>query len=98
MQTDWASGYVGSIDITNNGAPLNGWTLAFSWPRQWQSFGSGWSAVWTQSGSGVKAVNEAANPSLATGATTTIGYVGNYSGPNVLPSVFTLNGTVCTTQ
>ncbi|TYB54750.1 alpha-L-arabinofuranosidase [Nonomuraea sp. PA05] len=97
-QTDWASGYVGSIDITNNGAPINGWTLSFSWPRAWQSLGSGWSAVWTQTGSDVKAVNEAANPSLATGATTTIGYVGNYSGPNVLPSVFTLNGTVCTTQ
>ncbi|GAA2215548.1 cellulose binding domain-containing protein [Nonomuraea monospora] len=97
-QTDWASGYVGAIDITNNGAPINGWTLSFSWPRSWQSLGSGWSAVWTQTGSDVKAVNEAANPSLATGATTTIGYVGNYSGPNVLPSVFTLNGTVCTTQ
>ncbi|MEV1004283.1 cellulose binding domain-containing protein [Nonomuraea sp. NPDC050202] len=98
VQTDWASGYVGSIDITNHGAPLNGWTLSFSWPRSWQSFGSGWSAVWTQSGSDVKAVNEAANPSLATGATTTVGFVGNYSGPNVLPSVFTLNGTVCTTR
>ncbi|GAA2822542.1 cellulose binding domain-containing protein [Nonomuraea rubra] len=98
IQTDWASGYVGSIDITNHGAPMNGWTLSFSWPRPWQSFGSGWSAVWTQSGSDVKAVNEPANPSLATGATTTIGFVGNYSGPNVLPSVFTLNGTVCTSQ
>ncbi|UBU12891.1 cellulose binding domain-containing protein [Nonomuraea gerenzanensis] len=97
VQTDWASGYVGAIDITNHGAPLNGWTLSFTWPRAWQSFGSGWSAVWTQTGSNVKAVNEPANPSLATGATTTIGYVGNYSGPNVLPSVFTLNGTVCTT-
>ncbi|MEV0827280.1 cellulose binding domain-containing protein [Nonomuraea rubra] len=98
IQTDWASGYVGSIDITNHGAPMNGWTLSFSWPRPWQSFGSGWSAVWTQSGSDVKAVNEPASPSLATGATTTVGFVGNYSGPNVLPSVFTLNGTVCTSQ
>ncbi|TMR22372.1 alpha-L-arabinofuranosidase [Nonomuraea turkmeniaca] len=97
-QTDWASGYVGAIEITNNGAPINGWTLNFTWPRSWQSLGSGWSAVWTQTGSDVKAVNEAGNGALATGASTTIGFVGNYSGPNVLPSVFTLNGTVCGTQ
>ncbi|MEV4111919.1 cellulose binding domain-containing protein [Nonomuraea sp. NPDC049695] len=98
VQNDWASGYVGAIDITNNGAPVNGWTLNFSWPRTWQSLGSGWSAVWTQNGSDVKAVNESGNGTLATGASTTIGFVGNYSGPNVLPAVFTLNGTVCTTQ
>ncbi|MFC4014765.1 cellulose binding domain-containing protein [Nonomuraea purpurea] len=97
-QNDWGSGYVGAIDITNNGAPINGWTLTFEWPRAWQSLGSGWGGVWTQTGSEVKVVNEAANPSLGTGATATIGFVGNYSGPNVLPSVFTLNGTVCTAQ
>ncbi|MBT2234658.1 cellulose binding domain-containing protein [Nonomuraea sp. NEAU-A123] len=98
IQTDWASGYVGAIDITNNGAPINGWTLNFSWPRTWQSLGGGWSAVWTQNGSDVKAVNEAGNGSLPTGGSTSIGFVGNYNGPNVLPAVFTLNGTVCTTQ
>ncbi|MGW0802662.1 cellulose binding domain-containing protein [Nonomuraea sp. NPDC002799] len=96
-QSDWASGYVGAIDITNNGAPINGWTLSFTWPRTWQSLGSGWSAVWTQSGSDVKAVNDTGNGALATGASATIGFVGNYSGPNVLPAVFTLNGTLCTT-
>ncbi|MER5623323.1 cellulose binding domain-containing protein [Streptosporangium sp. NPDC002544] len=97
-QSDWGNGYVGAIDITNNGAPINGWTLNFSWPRTWQSLGSGWSAVWTQNGSNVKVVNEPGNGSLPTGASTTIGFVGNYSGPNILPAVFTLNGTVCTTR
>ncbi|MCC5575818.1 cellulose binding domain-containing protein [Microtetraspora sp. AC03309] len=97
-QSDWGNGYVGAIDITNNGAPINGWTLNFDWPRTWQSLGSGWSAVWTQNGSNVKVVNEPANGSLPTGASTTIGFVGNYSGPNILPAVFTLNGTVCTTR
>ncbi|MEU6727260.1 cellulose binding domain-containing protein [Nonomuraea wenchangensis] len=97
-QTDWASGYVGSLDVTNRGAPLNGWTLSFAWPRPWQSLGSGWGAAWTETGSQVKVVNDPANPTLATGATVTVGYVGNYSGPNVLPAVFTLNGTVCRTE
>ncbi|MCG5211830.1 cellulose binding domain-containing protein [Streptosporangium soli] len=98
IQSDWASGYVGAIDITNNGAPVNGWTLNFSWPRTWQNLGSGWNAGWTQNGSDVKVVNDPANSSLPTGASTTIGFVGNYNGPNVLPGVFTLNGTVCTTR
>ncbi|WP_219460832.1 cellulose binding domain-containing protein [Nonomuraea rhizosphaerae] len=98
VQTDWGSGYVGAIDLTNNGAPLNGWTLDFTWPRTWQSLGSGWSADWTQTGQSVKAVSSPGSGSLPTGASTTIGFVGNYSGPNVLPTVFTLNGTVCTTH
>ncbi|MET7337063.1 cellulose binding domain-containing protein [Nonomuraea sp. NPDC005650] len=98
VTTDWASGYVGAIDITNNGAPVNGWTLNFAWPRSWQSLGSGWGGVWTQTGSDVKVVNEAGNGALASGATATVGFVGNYSGPNVLPAVFTLNGSVCTSQ
>ncbi|MEU8040187.1 cellulose binding domain-containing protein [Streptosporangium sp. NPDC049078] len=97
-QTDWASGYVGAIDITNHGAPVSGWTLSFSWPRTWQSLGSGWGAVWTQDGQDVQVVNESGNGSLPTGASATIGFVGNYSGPNTLPAVFTLNGTVCTTR
>ncbi|MET8861970.1 cellulose binding domain-containing protein [Nonomuraea sp. NPDC004580] len=96
VQSDWASGYVGALDVTNHGAPLDGWTLSFAWPRTWQSLGSGWSAVWTEDGREVRAVNEAANPTLGTGATASIGFVGNYTGPNVLPRVFSLNGTVCT--
>ncbi|GAA0392720.1 alpha-L-arabinofuranosidase [Acrocarpospora corrugata] len=92
-QSNWGSGYVGSIDITNNGAAVSSWTLGFSWPRTWQSLDGGWNATWTQTGSNVQVVGGA----LAAGASTNIGFVGSYSGPNVLPSVFTLNGTVCTT-
>ena len=35
---------------------------------------------------------------LAAGATTTVGFVGAYQGPNVQPVAFTLNGTLCTTR
>ncbi len=91
---DWGSGYVGSVDITNNGAaPTGGWTLAFTWPTGWQSVSSGWSATWEQSGRTVRVTSDT---SLAAGASTNVGFVGAYSGPNVLPEVFTLNGTVCT--
>ncbi|MEV6301117.1 cellulose binding domain-containing protein [Actinoplanes sp. NPDC051861] len=91
---DWGNGYVGSIDITNNAAgAVSGWTLAFTWPTGWQSVSSGWSATWEQSGRTVRVTSDG---SLAPGATASVGFVGSYSGPNVLPTVFTLNGTVCT--
>ncbi|WP_435869698.1 cellulose binding domain-containing protein [Actinoplanes xinjiangensis] len=91
---DWGNGYVGTIDVTNNGTdPVNGWTLAFTWPTGWQSVSSGWSATWDQDGRTVRVTSDAA---LAAGATANVGFVGNYSGPNVLPTAFTLNGTVCT--
>ncbi|MEV4346509.1 cellulose binding domain-containing protein [Actinoplanes sp. NPDC049596] len=93
--SDWGNGYVGSIDITNNAAgPVNGWTLTYTWPTTWQSVSSGWSATWEQTGRTVRVTSDAG---LAAGATTTVGFVGSYSGPNVLPSTFTLNGAVCTT-
>jgi hypothetical protein len=93
---DWGNGFVGSIDVTNNGATeLAGWTLAFTWPTGWQSVSSGWNATWEQTGSAVRVTGGAAL--AAGGGTTSVGFVGSYSGPNVLPTVFTVNGTVCTT-
>ena len=92
-QNDWGNGYVGAIDITNTGtAPLTGWTLAFTWPTSWQSVSSGWNATWTQTGTTVRVTGDG---TLAAGGTIQAGFVGAYSGPNILPTAFTLNGTVC---
>ncbi|MDI1463158.1 cellulose binding domain-containing protein [Catellatospora sp. KI3] len=96
---DWGNGYVGSIDITNTGTnPIDTWNLAFSWPTAWQQFNSGWNGTWTSTGSSVLASNADFNKVIAPGATVNIGLVGGYSGPNVPPALFTLNGTLCTTR
>ncbi|MEU7870620.1 cellulose binding domain-containing protein [Dactylosporangium sp. NPDC049140] len=93
---DWGNGYVGNIDITNTGtAAINNWTLTFSWPTGWQSLSSGWNGTWTQTGATVRVTPADFNTNLAPGATTSIGFVGAYSGPNILPAAFTLNGNVC---
>lgn len=95
---NWGTGYVGSLDVTNTGTePVTDWTLAFEFPRPWLSFGSGWNATWTAEGTKVTAAGDA-GAELAPGATVTVGYVGNYAGPNVKPAVFTLNDTVCSTR
>jgi hypothetical protein len=96
--TDWGNGYVANLDLTNGGSnPIDGWTLTFRWPTPWQQMNGGWNGTWNASGTEVTVTNASFNGKLAPGATTAIGFVGGYSGPNVAPGVFTLNGTVCTT-
>jgi cellulase/cellobiase CelA1 len=96
--TDWASGYVASVDITNTGVhPIDGWTLTFAWPTGWQQFSSGWNGNWTQEGATVKVTSLAGAGKLdPNGGSTNVGFVANYNGPNILPGAFTLNGTPCT--
>ncbi len=96
--TNWGSGFVGSVDITNTGsAAIDGWTLQFTWPTGWQHMDGGWNGTWAQNGAGVLVTSADFNRQLAAGGgTANIGFVGSYSGPNIPPAVFTLNGTVCT--
>jgi hypothetical protein len=94
--TNWGSGFVGSVDITNTGtSPLTGWTLTFAWPTGLQQLASGWNGTWTQNGATVTVTNADFNATLEPNATTNIGFVGNYTGPNIPPTAFTLNGTTC---
>jgi chitodextrinase len=96
---DWGSGYVASVDITNNGPnAIDGWTLHYTWPTVWQQMNGGWNANWSQEGRAVKATSLPESPRLAMGASVNIGFVAGYNGPNILPAAFTLNGTVCTSQ
>jgi hypothetical protein len=88
---DWGNGYVGQIDVTSTGN-LAGWTLSFTWPTGWQGVDSGWSGTWSQSGRTVRVTD---SPALSPGATVSVGFVGSYSGPNIPPASFTVNGTVC---
>ncbi|MFI2666407.1 cellulose binding domain-containing protein [Micromonospora carbonacea] len=94
---DWGNGFVGSLDIVNDGThQIDGWTLTFTWPTTWQRVDSGWSATWAQSGRTVTVTNTADNAKIAGGGgSTSAGFVGAYSGPNVWPTAFTLNGTPC---
>jgi cellulase/cellobiase CelA1 len=95
---DWGNGYIGNIDVTNSGtAVIDGWTLTYSWPTGWQRVDGGWNAGWEQTGRAVRVTNADFNRRLEPGASASAGFVGNYSGPNVLPSAFTLNGIPCTT-
>ncbi|BCJ62411.1 cellulose binding domain-containing protein [Micromonospora endophytica] len=97
--TDWGNGYVASVDIANNTEqPIDGWTLTWTWPTSWQRVGSGWNANWAQTGADVRVTSTDDTRRIAAGGSVNVGFVGEYSGPNVVPTAFRLNGTLCTAR
>nr|MDT0658374.1 glycoside hydrolase family 6 protein [Micromonospora sp. DSM 115978] len=91
----WQGGFTANITINNIGDPLTSWTLRFTFPNSSQRVQQGWSANWTQSGSQVTATNMSWNGSLGTGASTSIGFNGAWSGSNPAPTSFTINNVAC---
>jgi hypothetical protein len=87
--TDWASGFVGGIHVTGSGV-VGDWTLTFGWPTARQRLTGGWNGTWAQNGTTVT-VSSSAPP--ASGVD--VGFTADYSGPNILPTAFTLNGVLC---
>jgi hypothetical protein len=94
---DGGGGFGADITIRNVGDPLTGWTLTFAFPGN-QQVTQGWSATYTSQGANVTATNVSYNGNLATGAQTTIGFNGSYSGTNTDPSTFAVNGVTCNGQ
>jgi hypothetical protein len=97
----WGTGYVANISITETGPdPVNGWSLAFSFPGNTESVSSSfWNANFTENGENVNVTPLSWDGDLAAngGNTVSIGFVGNQNGAYPSPASFTLNGTVCTT-
>jgi hypothetical protein len=93
----WNGGFTASLTINNTGDPITSWELGFAFPDSSQRVTQGWSATWSQSGSQVTARSMPWNGSLATGASTNIGFNGSWSGSNPAPTSFSVNGQVCGT-
>jgi hypothetical protein len=97
VDSQWPGGFTANVAITNLGSAVTaGWTLEFDFPNTSQQVTQGWSATWTQSSARVMAESMSWNGSLGTGVSTSIGFVGAWSGSNPVPASFTLNGTTCT--
>jgi endoglucanase len=92
----WPGGFTANIDLTNLGEPVNGWTLAWTFPASGQTVGQGWSATYQQTGSSVTASNASWNAALGTGQSTNLGFNGTWTAGNPVPTSFTLNGVACT--
>ncbi|NUP42987.1 MAG: alpha-L-arabinofuranosidase [Streptomyces sp.] len=101
LTAGWGSGFNANVTVTNTGpTPITGWTVAFDFPSTGQSVSGFWNAHLTQSGRTVVATPVDWNATLAAngGNSASFGFTGANSGANPPPTVFTLNGTVCTTR
>jgi glucuronoarabinoxylan endo-1,4-beta-xylanase len=98
-QNDWGSGATVSVTIKNNGAAaINGWTLAWTFSGN-QKITNLWNGSYTQSGTTVTVKNASHNSSIAAnGGSVSFGFNLSYSGSNVKPTAFTLNGAPCIVQ
>ncbi len=95
ISSQWQGGFGANVTVTNLGDPVDGWTLRWSFASG-QAVTQAWNATVTQSGAAVTAVSVSHNASLATGATTSFGFNGSWTGANPVPTSFTLNNTACT--
>ncbi|GAB7045538.1 cellulase family glycosylhydrolase [Catenuloplanes indicus] len=95
VSAQWPGGFTANVSVTNLGEPVDGWTLAWTFPSG-QRVTQAWSASVTASGGTVTAANMSYNATIATSATVTFGFNGAWTGSNTAPASFTLNGAVCT--
>jgi alpha-glucosidase len=88
VEGDWGTGFTAQLILTNTGAQdLGAWNLAFAFAGD-QKVNSGWGGTWAQSGKNVTVTGSG----LAAGQSVYLGFTGSYSGTNVAPTAFTVNG------
>ncbi|WP_433537630.1 cellulase family glycosylhydrolase [Micromonospora sp. CA-249363] len=89
----WQGGFQGELTVKNTGtAAVNPWTVTWTWPSG-VTLGSGWNATVTQSGTTVTAAAPSHAPSLAAGASVTVGFTAN--GTASAPATVKLNSASC---
>jgi hypothetical protein len=88
--------FAAALTIQNTGATsINGWTLAWTWSGN-QQITTVWNASGNQNGQDVRLTSLSTNGTIASGTTLTgVSIVASYSGRNVAPPIFTVNGTQC---
>ncbi|MEJ3745784.1 cellulose binding domain-containing protein [Actinomycetes bacterium KLBMP 9797] len=83
----WQGGFQAEIIVRNGGtAPIAGWTIAFRFTAG-EQISQLWGGQGTQNGASVTIQNVSYNGSLAPGATTTVGFIGRWSGSGPPPPV-----------
>lgn len=92
---EWGNGFVADVTIKNEGDPINGWTLTWTFPDG-QQVTNLWNGSHTQSGAKVTVTPVDWNRNIGTGGTATVGFQGTRGATNGKPSDFAVNGVSCT--
>jgi len=95
VASQWQGGFSANVDVTNLGDPVASWQLTWTFTAG-QRVTQLWNGTVAQSGDRVAVGNAAWNGSLATGASTRLGFTGSLTGSaNPVPTGFAVNGTPC---
>lgn len=95
VASDWGTGFVANLTITNEGAtPINGWAVGFDFSGN-QTNVTAWNGVASQVGTAVAITNASWNETIPANGSVTVGFQATYSGVNAVPTSFTLNGSSC---
>ncbi len=95
IANEWPGGFTADVTVTNLGDPLDGWDLTWSLPSG-QRITQAWNAEVSAADGRVTAADAGYNARLASGASTSFGFLGTWTGANEVPGEFRLNGAACT--
>ncbi|MFB6725784.1 cellulase family glycosylhydrolase [Kribbella sp. NPDC056345] len=95
VTSQWQGGFNADVAVTNLGAPVDGWQLVWTWPSGQRSTNA-WNATITTSGSRATAKDVGYNARIGTNAKVSFGFTGTWTGSNLVPTSFELNGVLCT--
>lgn len=94
----WSNGFQGEVFIVPQSGTLTAltsWTLTWTFPSG-QTFTGLWDGVATQAGANVTVNNESYNGTVPPGFFIKVEFVASFTGTNIGPSDFALNGVPCT--
>lgn len=95
VNNDWGSGFTADVIITNQtGTAFNGWSITWAYAGN-QKITNLWNGALTQTGASVRVNHAAWNGGVNPGATVSFGFQATYSGANVSPTAFVVNGIAC---
>lgn len=87
VTNQWSGGFQAEVTVRNAGtAALSGWTIRWTFTNG-QSITQIWNGTLTQSGSAVTVKSLSYNGNLGAGATTTFGFLANWTTTNALPAL-----------
>ena len=93
--SNWQGGFTANVTISNAGsAPINGWTLTFSFPGD-QKITNAWNAAVSQTGQNVSAANLSYNATIPAGGSQSFGFQGTWTSSQASPISFSVNGVAC---
>ncbi|MER5704587.1 cellulose binding domain-containing protein [Micromonospora sp. NPDC002296] len=80
----WSGGFQGEVTVRNNGSPSSAWSVAWNY-ADGQRLTQLWGGSFTQTGTQVVVRDAGWNGALGTGASTSFGFLGSFTGANSVP-------------